>query len=256
MIEVRHLTITRGGMTALDDVTLSFNEGEIICVIGPSASGKSALLAALCGTVLRRKGTILVRGDSLPRSGRRRASLVTCCASARPENPSETVYHFLLLGRELHRRPLRPFSDYDRQVAEDLLALFDLQPYRDEAIGSLSGGILKRAVLAHAFAKESYCLVLDEPTANLDLRGERALRRALKRHVVDGNRIALIASSDLTFAAGTADRLVVMERGRVVAYCPADSLDAEMIQRVFGVKVIISRNIYNGRPEIHLFPDG
>jgi len=150
MIEVSHLTITRGGKTALDDVTLSLNEGEIICVIGPSAAGKSALLEALCGTVPTRKGTILVRGASLPRPGRSRASLVTCCSSARPENPGETVYHFILLGRELYRRNFRPFSDYDRQVAEDLLALFELQPYRDEAIGSLSGGILKRAVLAHA----------------------------------------------------------------------------------------------------------
>ena len=110
-------------------------------------------------------------------------------------------------------------------------------------------------MIAHAFIGEAYAVVLDNPTNDLDIASVRMLRKALSRYVMNGNRIAICCSNDLNFISQTADRILVMDAGRVVETGPPDMLDAELIKKYFGIDVIISKNIYNGKPEIHLFPD-
>ena len=122
-------------------------------------------------------------------------------------------------------------------------------------IGDVPDGVLRRALLARALIRSAHAVLLDNPTGDLDIVSVRLLKKALARYVIEGSRIAVISSVDINFIADVADRVLVMDGGRIVESGPVDIIDAELIRRYFGVDVIISRNIYNGRPQIHTFPD-
>ena len=110
-------------------------------------------------------------------------------------------------------------------------------------------------MLAHALIKQPYALLLDNPTNDLDIASLRLLKKALSRHVMNGDRIALVCSNDLNFISQTADRILVMDGGRLVRIGDAGMLTADMIKRYFGIDALISRNVYTGKPEVHFFPD-
>ena len=122
-------------------------------------------------------------------------------------------------------------------------------------IRALSGSYAKRAVLAFALARGTGLLLLDNPTAGLDLRSLALLQKALSRYALGGRNIAVIASNDLNFIAQTADRIVVLDGGAVVLEGGPDIIDADMVKRFFGLEVFVSKNVYNGKPNVHFFPE-
>jgi len=110
-------------------------------------------------------------------------------------------------------------------------------------------------MLAHTFISEAHAIALDNPTNDLDIASARRLKRAVGRYVMNGDHIVVISSNDLNFIAQAADRVIILDGGRVVGNGPVSILDQETVKRHFGTEVLISRNVYNGRPEFHLFPD-
>lgn len=256
MIEINNLTLKINGKIILDDISVTANDGEIIGVIGPTGAGKTLLLKTAAGLMPKYRGGISINGEA-PRaaSGVKGARLLSWYSSDLPHNPDETVYDFLLLSRVAYKKKFRPFSDYDRQVADEYIALLELGPSRDERIGTLPDGIFRRVMLAHVFIRESYAMLLDNPTNDLDIVSLKTLKKTLSRYVMNGNRIAVIGSNDLNFIAQTVDRILVMNRGRIVESGTADILTPELIKKYFGIEAVISRNVFSGKPEIHFFPD-
>jgi ABC-type cobalamin/Fe3+-siderophores transport system ATPase subunit len=255
MIDVKRCSLSLGGVNVLDDITVTLNDGETIGIVGRSGSGKTALLKTLSRRLPRYEGEITVNGAPLPTGKADLDRTITYCGSALPGNPDESLREFLLQGRIPFKKVFRPFSDYDRQAAEEYADILDLSRLSAARIGDVPDGALRRALLARALIRGAHAVLLDNPTGDLDLPSVRMLKKALAHFVIEGNRIAVVCSGDLNFIADIADRVLIMENGRIAAAGPVEILDADLIKRYFGIDVIISRNIYNGRPQIHTFPD-
>jgi iron complex transport system ATP-binding protein len=255
MIDISNLSLTINGAAVLDGISVSINDGETVGVIGKSGSGKTVFLKSVAGLIRSYRGSVSFNRDPQGREAGGDGKIVSYYGAAAPQNPDESLYNFLMLARVPHKKLLKPFSDYDRQITEEFMEILGLMPFGDVSIGTLPDGLFRLAMLAHAFIGEAYAVILDNPTNDLDIVSVRMLRKALSRYVMNGNRMAICCSNDLNFISQTADRILVMDAGRLAETGPPDMLDAELIKKYFGIEVIISKNIYNGRPEIHLFPD-
>jgi iron complex transport system ATP-binding protein len=255
MIDISNLSLAIDGAVILDSISISINDGETVGIIGRSGSGKTVFLKSVAGLIRSYRGSVSFNKAPRPREAGVIGKTVLYYSAAVPQNPDETLYNFLLLARVPYKKLLKPFSDYDRQIAEEFMEILGLTPFGGAKIGTLPDGLFRLAMLAHAFIGEAYALILDNPTNDLDIVSVRMLRKALLRYVINGNRIAIICSNDLNFISQTADRVLVMDAGRVAETGSVEILDADLIKKYFGIDVIISKNIYNGKPEIHLFPD-
>ncbi len=255
MIDISNLSLSINGSGILTEISLSMNDGEIVGLIGRSGSGKTVFLKSIAGLIRSYEGTVAINSTAAPGKKPGTGNMVSYYGAAVPQNPEESLYNFLLLARVPFKKPFRPFSDYDRQVTDEYLTSLGLDPYSGVRISALPDGIFRMAMLAHALIGESHVVIFDNPTNDLDIMSIRLLQKALSRYVMGGHRIAVISSNDLNFISQTVDRIFVMEGGRITESGTVDILDPDTIKRHFGIDVLISRNIYNGRPEIHLFPD-
>ena len=255
MIDIKNLDLSIRGRNILNGISASFNDGETVGIIGKSGSGKTLLLKSIAGLTGRFPRSIAVNRAPLPHRKSEARKQIRYCGAGIPLNPDEGLYDFLLHARVPYKKPFRSYSDYDRQIADEYINLLGLSTSRDSALGLLPDGIFRLAMLAHTFISEAHAIALDNPTNDLDIASVRRLKRAVGRYVMDGDHIVVISSNDLNFIAQAADRVIILDGGRVVGNGPVSILDQETIKRHFGTEVLISRNVYNGRPEFHLFPD-
>jgi iron complex transport system ATP-binding protein len=255
MMDIANLTLMTGGRTIIDDVTATLSDGEIVGVIGRSGAGKTSLVKVIAGLIAERGGTIRINGRALSAGQRRKSMEITYHDGAAPRNQDERLVDFLLLSRMPYKKFMSPFSDRDRQIADEYARLLSLDPYNNEPVGNLPGGIMKRAMLAHSLIRQSHVLLLDNPTDGLDILSLKLLKRTLSHYVMNGDRTALVCSNDLNFIFRTADRIIVMDGGMTALTGGADIMTADMIRKFFGVEAVISRNVYSGKPEAHFFPD-
>ncbi|MCU0847530.1 MAG: ABC transporter ATP-binding protein [Spirochaetes bacterium] len=250
MIELRDLYLSLDGKDVLNGLDLKLEWGEITGIIGPPGSGKTVLLRALCGRIKRHAGEIILSENGWPDNKNTAFSLHDY---ASPENQDITLEEYLILSRIPYKKLFRSFDDTDRQSASEYAGAFGLVPYTGIEIGKLTDSTFKKALLAYSFIKKSPCLLLDDPTTGLDVCSCVSLRKEISRYVIDGGRSVIFCSHDLNFTARTADRIIVLDGGRVCADIEPAELDAGLIKKHFGLEVIISRNVLNGRPEIHPF---
>lgn len=251
MLELRGVRLPMGPETP---ISLEFEAGSITAIIGPSGSGKSLLLAA----VARRfspPGDIRIAGRPLCGITRKEYPLyISYFDGSAPADIGDTLYDFLLLARAHMKRFLYPYGEHHLQAADSAIEAFDLGEYRARVLGTLPSDALRRALIALSVLRDSELLLMDDPVAGLGIHSMGIVQRALARYTMSGDRTVVFASGDLSFAAQTADRILVMEGGAVVGDIPPESLDADIIRRYFKTEVLVSRNIYNGRPEVHFFP--
>lgn len=256
MIELRDVELYLDDRPVISVPDLKCNDGEIIGLIGRPGAGKSALLRMIGGAISEYRGEILLDGKSLRAISRKeRRSLVASLDRVRPENTDETLHNFLLLARIAYKKLLEPYSDYDLQVVEEYLTLFEMSAYRQEPLNHLTDCILQCALLSFTLARQAPVLLLDNPTANLDIRSQRLLHRALSRVVMGGSTIVIVASNDINFILQTADRVFFMEAGRILSEEHPTAIEVEQIEKLFHAEVFLTRNIYNGRPSVHFFPE-
>lgn len=223
----------------LAGVGLTLRPGEITAVVGPNGAGKSSLVACLAGLLRPTSGEVLLGDISLaacpPRLRARRIGYL-------PQSPEVawdlTVETLVGLGRlpwqgaALHRAHATPADDA-RAVATALAAM-DLETLRHRPVSRLSGGERARALAARVLAGEPQWLIADEPLANLDLAHAVALVRLLRRQAHDEGRGVVVVLHDLATAMNHADRVVVLEQGRIVADGPpVDALTDTLVSRVW-----------------------
>jgi iron complex transport system ATP-binding protein len=226
---------------ALDGVDLHLREGELVAVVGPNGGGKTTLLRALLGTVPLAGGEALVQGEpvrTLPRSALARV----IGALPQREEPAFAlrVGEFTLMGRYAHLGPFAPPGAEDHARVRDALTRADAWELRERSIDTLSGGEWQRVRIARALAQAPRALVLDEPTAALDLRHAMELLE-LTRTLVGGGIGALVVTHELNLAARFADRILLLAAGKVVAAgAPGEVLTAATLGEVFDWPVAVS----------------
>jgi iron complex transport system ATP-binding protein len=232
------VTVELDGATILEEVSASLGEGEWLTVIGPNGAGKSTLLRAVAGLVPRR-GSIEIGGDDGATMARRQLARRVALVPQTPWLPPDMhVADYVLLGRTPHQGYFARQRRRDLDAADAAILRLDLAGLVSRRLGTLSGGEQQRAVLARAIAQEAPILLLDEPTSSLDVgRGQQALELvdALRR---EAGLTVLAAMHDLTLAGQYADRLVLLDRGRVVAAGGVrDVLTDELIARHYDAAV-------------------
>lgn len=225
----------RAQRAALDGVTLSVEAGTLCSVLGPNGSGKSTLMKVMLGVVEVERGQVEIEGR--PLRDWSRLDLAQRVAGVSQQEPISfpiSVRELVAMGRYPHLGPLGIEGPDDRSAIDRALASCDVTAFEDRDVGTLSGGEFQRARIARALAQEPTALILDEPTASLDLRHQMAILELLRRSADEGLSVLLI-THDLELAARFSDRIVLLAEGRVVADgSPKEVLEEERLTDVYG----------------------
>jgi iron complex transport system ATP-binding protein len=241
VIVLDRVAVTLGGRAVVDGVTLAVDRGGWLMVIGPNGAGKSTLLRALAG-LLAHSGTITLDGTE-PRSlaARARARLLALVPQS-PLLPADmTVAEYVLLGRTAHLGPLGRPGAGDRRAAAEAVDRLDLGGLAARRLEALSGGERQRAVLARAVAQAAPLLVLDEPTAALDVGRQQEVLEVVSELRAERGLTVVGAMHDLTLAGQYADELALLDGGRVVAHGrPGEVLTEELIGRHYRASVRVA----------------
>lgn len=254
-IEVRGVSKRFGGFLALDDVSLSVGDGELVALLGPSGGGKTSLLRIIAGLEEPDGGTVLFGGqDATRRDARERG--VGFVFQHYALFRRMTVFENVAFGLRVKPRDARPAEAEIRRRVGELLRLVQLDWLGDRLPAELSGGQRQRVALARALAVEPRVLLLDEPFGSLDARVRQELRRWLRRLHDEIRLTSLFVTHDQEEALEVADRVVLLDRGRVVQ----DGTPAELFEHPaapFVLDFLGSVNIFHGRVEsglAHLGP--
>ena len=240
-LELRRLTLDYGARRALDEVSVRLEPGAMAALLGPNGAGKSTLLRAVsgagAGTGARRSGQVLI--DDVPLEEHDRAALARRVAVV----PGQTrvafplrVEELVALGRVPHEHPLLGPRAADRAAVEGAIERVGITDLRGRDVRELSLGERQLAVLAMAVAQAPRLLLLDEPTVHLDLRHQVAVMELLRDLATRDGVTVLAVLHDVSLASHFFGRLLLLDRGRLVADgAPSDVLSAERIREVYRV---------------------
>ncbi|MEQ1924276.1 MAG: ABC transporter ATP-binding protein [Pyrinomonadaceae bacterium] len=244
MLEVTDISVSYGERAVLRDVSFELAEGQIVVLLGANGAGKTTLIRALNGTLPTSTGEIGLGERQLASLSRREiAKNVAVVAQENETRFPITVLQFVLSGRFVHGGAFGWESTTDIEFAEKALDDCDLARYASRLMNELSGGERQRVVLARALATGAKILLLDEPTANLDLEHQAMMFRLVRNRSRSCGASAVVITHDLNLAAEFADEILMLKDGRIAAKgTPAEVLTAENIKDVFGVDVMLDEN--------------
>ncbi|AFR48687.1 heme ABC transporter ATP-binding protein [Gordonia sp. KTR9] len=231
-IRAEDVSVVLGEREVVRGVSLDVGPGELVALVGPNGCGKSTLLSALSGTRTPQRGHIEVDGRDVTstsmRELARHRSLVT--QQNRVDTPF-TVAQVVAMGRYPWLRT--PRAADSPAVIADAMALCELGDIADRPFGQLSGGQQARVSLARALAQDTPVMMLDEPTAALDIHHQEQVLDILRIHRDAGNAVLLVVH-DLTLAAAYADRVAVMKDGRLLASGPtSEVMTVDLLSRTY-----------------------
>ena len=237
------------GREAVCGVSLRVDPGEVVGLIGPNAAGKSTLARIAVGLLRPAEGSVRLEGEdafALPR--RERARRVAFLSQDEPADLAFTAREVALMGRAPHLGLWALEAPGDRARAESALAEADALDLAERPVSQLSGGERQRVFLARAFAQDAALLVLDEPTAALDLAHQVLLVNAVRRRAREGRGVLLVLH-DLALAGAACDRLVLLRAGRLLAEGPVrDVLRPELLGETYGTQVDVIPHPATGQP--------
>jgi iron complex transport system ATP-binding protein len=237
-VEVKGVSVRLGAARVVHEVSATIARGEWVGLIGPNGAGKTTILRALAG-LLPFAGEVLLDGRPLASGTRREIARRVALVPQSPLMPAElTVAEYVLLGRTPHIGYLGSEGRSDRLAAERAIARLGLRPFASRPLGSLSGGERQRAALARALAQDAPLLLLDEPTSALDLGAQQQALELIDWLRREEVLTVISAMHDLSLAGQFADRLLLLDRGRVVADGPApEVLSEKSIAAHYGASV-------------------
>ena len=246
-VTATELRVRLGSAVAVDGVSLRVESGGWLGVLGPNGAGKSTLLRALAG-LLPYQGTVVLEPGPAGR-GRRELARVLAYVAQQPTLPPDvSVRGYVLLGRTPYLGYLGNPGRTDREIAEGVLDRLELSGFAERRLGTLSGGERQRVALARALTQQPRVLLLDEPTSALDLGHQQQVLELVDRLRRDDGLTVISTLHDLTAAAQYAERLVLLDRGRVAAAgSPAEVLTAARVREVYHALVSVNSDTV-GRP--------
>jgi iron complex transport system ATP-binding protein len=241
---------------------LSFDvrDGEVLGIIGPNGSGKSSLLKLLAKVLQPEAGALDVFGRAL---GTMAQPEVARTVALVPQDTLQlfpfTIAELVLMGRFPHHAPSWRFGGIEWETAEELaladrtMREMDVRHLASRFLHEVSGGERQRAVIARALVQEPRVLLLDEPTAFLDLNHQLDIMVILRRLSRQQGLTVVLVSHDLNLASQVCDRLLLLRSGELKALgTPGEVLQAEMINQIYGCEVLVDRHPVSGRPRVTL----
>ncbi|MDE2896889.1 MAG: ABC transporter ATP-binding protein [Chloroflexota bacterium] len=221
----------------LERVRLHADQGQLVGLIGPNGAGKSTLLRAIAGVLRPQEGAVWLEGEELKTiPARDVAARMALVPQIAPYTHGFTARELVLMGRYPHLGRFQIEGAADEAIAREAMELTETEEFAERTLDTLSGGERQRVFVSRALAQQPRVLLLDEPTANLDvLHKLRVLD--LVRRLVDEGLTAVAAIHDLGMAARYCDRLILLSNGRVLAEgTPEEVLVPDIIESAFGVR--------------------
>lgn len=248
MLSAQQISISYGEREVLSGITFDLRPRQTIALLGPNGAGKTTLIKALNGTVPLTRGVVELNGRSIDTLSRREiAANIAVVAQENETSFPVSVLEFVLSGRFVHGGAFGWESEEDIDLALNALKETDLLQYEQRLMNNLSGGERQRVVLARALATNADILLLDEPTANLDLAHQAMMFRLVRKRCDEAESSAVVITHDLNLAAEFADEVLMLQGKKVAARGrPADVLTAENIKKVFSVDVMLDRHPVSG----------
>jgi iron complex transport system ATP-binding protein len=252
MLEVQNISIGYGESEIVKGVSFTLRNGEILAILGANGAGKTTLLKSLNAGLPNAIGEILLDGKSLKDFSRREiAQKIAVIAQETETKFPVRVLEFVLAGRFAHGNAFGWETESDLQIAENALQICDLADFESRQMNMLSGGERQRVVLARALATQARILLLDEPTANLDLAHQALMFRLVRERCRTRDAASIVITHDLNLASEFADEILLLKKGKVVAKGkPEAVLTARNLREVFDVEVFLDANPASGKPRI------
>ncbi|MFN3348909.1 ABC transporter ATP-binding protein [Pseudorhodoplanes sp.] len=241
LLAAKSISVRLGGRTIVEDANVTLSAGEMVVLVGPNGAGKTTLLKALAGLVPC-FGTVEFEGRSASTlTARERARRLAYLPQGHSFSWPLPAGEIVALGRYPHADPFSPVNDADRAAVEQAMDITGTKDFAERIVTSLSGGERARVALARVLATQANVLLADEPTISLDPRHQFVVMDVL-RHAAKAGGAVLAVIHDLALAARYADRLIVLEKGRIVAdEKPATALSPQRIAAIFGVEADMIR---------------
>ena len=239
MIEIRGLRVSYGERRVVRDLDLTVGAGEVVGLVGRNGCGKTTLLHAISQVIPSAAGEILLMGDRASGLSRRELARRVAVVPQSAMLPiGYTALEVVLMGRTPHLDFLQQEGANDRERALEALARVDCAHFTHRRVDELSGGERQNVILARALAQDTPILLLDEPTAHLDIGHQMTLFRLVRELAREANLAVLAAIHDLTLAALYCDKVALMHEGRIIAIGPpGDVLTTENIAQSYGAHV-------------------
>lgn len=257
MLSIQNLSLSYSSRQVLHGVDLELNAGEVLALIGPNGAGKTSLIRVASGVQRPDSGRIELDGaDLLSRTELERARLVSVVPQTTQLPPAFTVYECVALGRTPHINWLGRLGQVDRAKIEWAMQATGCAALKTRRAGELSGGEQQRVLLARALAQDCPLLLMDEPTAHLDLHHQVAILSLVRQMARERNLAVLIAMHDLNLAALFADRLALLVDGRIRSSgSPQEVLTLQNLQQAYQVPLNLIPNPQNTAPWVAVQPD-
>ena len=246
-----------GRRTVLDAISFSVQEGEFFIIIGPNGSGKTTLVKTISGSLRPQRGQIEILGRPIRSySGKALARNVAVVPQTPPADVPFTVAEVVLMGRSPHLSLLAIEKRKDLELAERAMSFTNVQHLAGRRFDQLSAGERQRVFIARAICQQPRIIVLDEPTAPLDLAHQIHVMDLLERLRKEEEITIIMVSHDLNLAAMYADRLLLLKGGGVVSLGrPEEVLTFQTLEQAYGCVLLVDENPVKKVPRVTLVPN-
>jgi iron complex transport system ATP-binding protein len=256
LVRVQELFGGYGKESILKNVSLNIKKGEILGIIGPNGSGKSTLFKLLSRVIMPEKGLIQLEGVNISEIDLK--EFCRTVAFVRQDNLIAfpfSVEEIVLMGRIPHLKRMQFTSSKDHDIVNNVLVLTDALQFKNNMIDQLSGGERQRVMIAKALAQEPKLLLLDEPTAHLDIGHQIQVLDLLKELNYEKQLTIAMVLHDLNLASEYCDRLIFLDQGRIFKEgTPKEVLTYENIEQVYKSVVVVVENPNSKKPYVILVP--
>ncbi|MDJ0856590.1 MAG: heme ABC transporter ATP-binding protein [Desulfobacterales bacterium] len=256
-LRIENLSYMHGDQSILKRISFSVSQGETVIIIGPNGAGKTTLIKLLLGMVKPREGQIdLLQTPLGTYSPKRLARVAAYVPQGLPVAFPFTVEETVLLGRAPHQKVLGLASQSDLEIAQQSMVFTEVAHLAARKLDQLSGGEQQRVMIARALCQQPEIILLDEPTASLDLSHQMRIMDLLEKLKVETRVTVVMVSHDLNLAAIYGDRLLLLKAGEIVCMgTPEAVLHFETLEAVYDCKLLVDRSPLGDFPRITVVPD-
>ncbi len=231
VVKLDDVSFSYNRLSVVKNISLSIREEEFLGIVGPNAGGKSTLLKLILGLLRPDKGDVTVMGMS-PLYGRSRIGYVPQYPTFSRDFPI-SVIETVLMGRLGNTRWYGSYLKQDKEIAQQAMEAVEIVDIQRQSVGSLSGGQLQRVLIARALACQPEILILDEPTANIDVRVEEDIFGLLKQY--NDHMTIIVVSHDIGFISGYVDRVACLNQTLVCH--STEEISGKTIEELYGAPV-------------------
>lgn len=234
VINLENITIGYESRILLENINLTFGQGELTALIGRNGTGKSTLMRTITGLSKPLKGNIYIDKQTTQNiSSKKIASLISLVSTEEIKIGNLTVYDLVGIGRAPYTNWIGKLSAKDKNMVDNALSLVGMKEFRNKNIDSLSDGERQRVMIARAIAQDTPVILLDEPTAFLDLPNKYEIMLLLKSLAHDCNKTIIVSTHDLTIALELCNRILIINDKNMISGKPMELVDNGNIQSIF-----------------------